>query len=132
MSTSDKPGQHLPRGTRSFQNKRKLTTHLSRNYVLVTGATGFIGAHVVDQLLSRGLKVRGATRSMAKGNLMIQARPKYADRLDFVEVDDFEKPGRLHDAVKGVDAVIHVASVGLAPPSPHNARYMTLIPSYYL
>ncbi|CAG9936166.1 unnamed protein product [Clonostachys rosea f. rosea IK726] len=79
-------------------------------HVLVTGATGFIGAHVVDELLRRGLKVRGATRSVAKGNLMMQARLQYGGRLDFVEVDDFERPGRLQEAVQGVDAVIHVAS----------------------
>lgn len=77
----------------------------------MTGATGFIGAHVVDVLLSRGLRVRGATRSIVKGTLMIKARPQYADRLEFVEVDDFERPGRLREAVKDVDAVIHVASV---------------------
>ncbi|KAH9893108.1 3-beta hydroxysteroid dehydrogenase/isomerase family protein [Xylariomycetidae sp. FL2044] len=79
-------------------------------YVLVTGATGFIGAHVVDQLLSRGLKVRGATRSLAKGDLMKQARPQYATQLDFVLIGDFQSPSGLDDAVKGIDAVIHVAS----------------------
>ncbi|OAA66500.1 NAD dependent epimerase/dehydratase [Niveomyces insectorum RCEF 264] len=79
-------------------------------YVLVTGATGFIGAHVVDQLLSRGFRVRGATRSLAKGKAMIKARPQFASALDFVEIDDFGNPGRLDDAVHGIDAVIHVAS----------------------
>ncbi|KAI1328778.1 NAD dependent epimerase/dehydratase [Xylariaceae sp. FL0255] len=79
-------------------------------YVLVTGATGFIGAHVVDNLLDRGLKVRGATRSSAKGDAMIKARPQYQDKLDFVQIDDFEKVGVFSDAVKDIDAVIHVAS----------------------
>ncbi|KAJ5811817.1 hypothetical protein N7474_008118 [Penicillium riverlandense] len=79
-------------------------------YVLVTGATGFIGAHVVDQLLSRGIKVRGATRSLAKGDAMIQSRSQFASLLDFVEIDGFENPGRLDEAVKDIDAVIHVAS----------------------
>ncbi|WQF80729.1 Putative NAD-dependent epimerase/dehydratase, NAD(P)-binding domain superfamily [Colletotrichum destructivum] len=79
-------------------------------YVLVTGATGFIGAHVVDALLSRGIKVRGATRSLAKGDAMIQARPRFAGRLDFVQIQDFEKLGVFTEAVKDVDAVIHVAS----------------------
>lgn len=81
------------------------------DYVLVTGATGFIGAHVVDQLLSRGLRVRGATRSAAKGQAMIEARQQYRGKLDFVQIDDFEKLGVFTDAVKEVDAVIHVASV---------------------
>ncbi|KAJ9138073.1 NAD dependent epimerase/dehydratase [Pleurostoma richardsiae] len=82
----------------------------SPQYVLVTGATGFIGAHIVDQLLGRGIKVRGATRSKAKGDAMIQARPKYASLLDFVQIDDFEKLGVFDEAVKDIDGVIHVAS----------------------
>ena len=83
----------------------------TRQYVLVTGATGFIGAHIVDTLLTKGFKVRGATRSMAKGEAMIAARPQHADNLDFVQINDFESPGGLEEAVKGVDAIIHTASV---------------------
>ncbi|KAK4185886.1 hypothetical protein QBC35DRAFT_502731 [Podospora australis] len=81
-------------------------------YVLVTGATGFIGAHVVDSLLSRGLRVRGATRSAAKGDVMLAARPATANRLDFVEIDDFGSHSvDLSPALAGgIDAVIHVAS----------------------
>lgn len=44
---------------------------------------------------------------------MIKARPQHASSLDFVEIDDFANPGRLDDAAKRVDAVIHVASVSL-------------------
>ncbi|KAK1624387.1 NAD dependent epimerase/dehydratase [Colletotrichum phormii] len=81
-----------------------------RSHVLVTGATGFIGAHVVDVLLSRGLRVRGATRSLAKGDSMIKARPEYAGKLDFIQIDDFENLGVFSEAIKDVDAVVHVAS----------------------
>ncbi|CAK7200585.1 hypothetical protein SEUCBS139899_003283 [Sporothrix eucalyptigena] len=82
----------------------------SPQYVLVTGATGFIGAHVVDSLLAKGLRVRGATRSPAKGEAMRAARPQHTDSLDFVQIADFSEPNSLSDAVQGVDAVIHVAS----------------------
>lgn len=85
-------------------------------FVLVTGATGFIGAHIVDALLSRGLRVRGATRSMAKGEAMMKARPQYKEQLEFVQINDFESPGGLVDAVKGVDGIIHTASVSPNPP----------------
>ncbi|KAL4894827.1 hypothetical protein BDV59DRAFT_200623 [Aspergillus ambiguus] len=77
---------------------------------LVTGATGFIGAHIVDALLARGIRVRGATRSLEKGEEMIKARPQYAGNLEFVKIADFENPGGLTEAVKDVDGIIHAAS----------------------
>ncbi|KAL3412859.1 pyridoxal phosphate-dependent transferase [Aspergillus fumigatus] len=78
--------------------------------VLVTGATGFIGAHVVDSLLDRGITVRGATRSLSKGEQMRAARPDHASRLEFVQIEDFSKLGGFDHVMEGVDAVIHVAS----------------------
>ncbi|KAJ6115258.1 hypothetical protein N7486_001036 [Penicillium sp. IBT 16267x] len=80
-------------------------------YILVTGSTGFIGAHVVDNLLARGYRVRGATRSAQKGEQMKAARPQYASKLDFVVVEDFTKTGVFDSAIDGIDGVIHVASV---------------------
>lgn len=83
----------------------------SSPYVLVTGATGFIGAHVLDDLLARGLKVRVAVRSEAKGQALRQARQQQSDRMDVVLIDDFkEASATLDNAVRGVDGIIHVAS----------------------
>ncbi|EED17940.1 3-beta hydroxysteroid dehydrogenase/isomerase family protein [Talaromyces stipitatus ATCC 10500] len=83
---------------------------MSIKFVLVTGATGFIGAHIVDALLAGGIRVRGATRSLVKGKAMLQARSKYEDLLEFVQIDDFQNPGGLVEAVKDVDGIIHTAS----------------------
>lgn len=89
-----------------------LTLADASSHVLVTGATGFIGAHVVDNLLARGINVRGATRSLEKGQAMLEARPQHADRLDFVEINDFaDEDGDLSHAVRDIDGIIHVASV---------------------
>ncbi|KAK4160603.1 hypothetical protein QBC43DRAFT_381229 [Cladorrhinum sp. PSN259] len=89
-------------------------------YVLVTGATGFIGAHVVDNLLSRGIRVRIAARSPSKGESMLAARlPQFAasttagSLLDYVTVPDFSagKKINLSPALEGgIDGIIHVAS----------------------
>jgi nucleoside-diphosphate-sugar epimerase len=111
-----------------------LLTRNNRQYVLVTGATGFIGAHVVDQLLSRGIRVRGATRSLAKGEAMVKARPQYSGLLDFVQIRDFDRVSEadeasvFEDAVKGVDGVIHTAIVGrsqITAPPPFTTRLGT-------
>lgn len=85
--------------------------------MLVTGATGFIGAHVVDVLLEKGLRVRGTTRSAAKGQAMIEARPEHKSKLEFIQIGDFsdaQGDQLFHEAVQGIDGIIHVASV-----SPH-------------
>ncbi|KAG2419979.1 hypothetical protein HFD88_004776 [Aspergillus terreus] len=78
--------------------------------VLVTGATGFIGAHVVDSLLARGVSVRAATRSKQKGELLRQARPQHASKLEIVEVQDFTQLAVFDTVMSDIDAVIHVAS----------------------
>ncbi|KAJ5715393.1 uncharacterized protein N7483_012574 [Penicillium malachiteum] len=98
------PSYHHPSAPINY-----ITANNSR-YVLVTGSTGFIGAHVVDNLLARGFSVRGSTRSAKKGEQMKAARPQYANKLDFVVVEDFTKTGVFDSVMEGIDAVIHVAS----------------------
>ena len=80
-------------------------------FFLVTGATGFIGAHVLDEILRRGHKVRAAVRSKSKAEQIAQARPQYSNLLEFTFIDDLTSPGVFDDAVKGVDGILHIASV---------------------
>lgn len=42
---------------------------------------------------------------------MKKARPQFDGQLDFVQIEDFEKVGVFAEAVKDIDAIIHVASV---------------------
>lgn len=83
------------------------------SYVLVTGATGLIGAHVVDNLLSKGIKVRAVARSKDKATAFLSERPVHAANLDFFFINDLTDENAFDDAVKEVDEVIHIASVGI-------------------
>ena len=72
--------------------------------VLVTGGSGFIGSHVLQELLAEGVKVRclvqaGVTDENLRG-------------LDIERVTgDLLNASSLRDAVDGVDTVIHMAAL---------------------
>lgn len=42
---------------------------------------------------------------------MVDARPQYAGRLDFVQIKDFTNNASFEEAVEGVDGIVHAASV---------------------
>ncbi|THH21482.1 hypothetical protein EW146_g93 [Bondarzewia mesenterica] len=76
--------------------------------VLVTGASGYLGSAIVDQLLEAGYRVRGTVRS-AKAERVRSALSSHSDKFEVTIVDDF-KSSDLTDAFKGVDILMHVAS----------------------
>ncbi|KAF8996110.1 hypothetical protein BDQ17DRAFT_1364736 [Cyathus striatus] len=79
---------------------------MSGKLALVTGVTGFIAGHVVDQLLQKGYRVRGTVRGSKIESLR---KTVNVPRIEFTQVDDIAK-GDLSEALKGVDVVLHVAS----------------------
>ncbi|WBW71910.1 flavonol reductase/cinnamoyl-CoA reductase family protein [Schizosaccharomyces osmophilus] len=82
----------------------------NQQLVLVTGVTGFIGAHVAVALLNKGYRVRGTVRSMEKAKELVRLNPELKDKIEFVIVKDIVEPNAFQDSVKGCDYVCHVAS----------------------
>ncbi|HSI39214.1 MAG TPA: SDR family oxidoreductase [Xanthobacteraceae bacterium] len=70
-------------------------------YVFVTGATGWVGAAVVEELLAHGHRVLGLSRSEEKGQAL---KAKGADTL-LGTLDDLDA---LHAAATNADAVAHL------------------------
>lgn len=80
--------------------------------VLVTGATGFIGAHVVEQALAAGLRVRATARSEGKAAAVrAYFEPRYPGHFETVLVPDMMAPGAYDAAIAGVAGVAHIAAV---------------------
>lgn len=73
--------------------------------VLVTGASGFLGSHIVEQLSRSGRRVRALVRK--------SSNTKFLQSLENVElaygaVDDQDS---VFGAVEGVDAIVHAAGL---------------------
>jgi uncharacterized protein YbjT (DUF2867 family) len=72
--------------------------------VLVTGAAGFVGPHVVHTLRARELPVCALVRDRARGSRLA------AWGAELVE-GDVTDPSSLRAALVGVDAVVHLVSI---------------------
>ncbi|EJD39335.1 NAD(P)-binding protein [Auricularia subglabra TFB-10046 SS5] len=81
--------------------------------VLLTGASGFVAAHILHALLERGLWVRCTVRSQAKAAAIAAQYPARASQLDFAIVPDIAAPGAFDGAVVAdlaLEYVVHTAS----------------------
>ncbi|MCA9766655.1 MAG: NAD-dependent 4,6-dehydratase LegB [Carnobacterium sp.] len=89
--------------------------------VLVTGADGFIGSHLVEELVKRGEKVRAfAYYNSFNSWGWLDSLPK--DILSQVEVftGDIRDPNGVRESMKGIDTVYHLAALIAIPFSYHS------------
>jgi nucleoside-diphosphate-sugar epimerase len=84
--------------------------------ILVTGATGFIGSHIVQEALAFGFCVRAVVRSQAKADLLQQALT--GSDLTTCIVPDFDDAAALDKAVSGCAGIIHPAADTTLDPDP--------------
>jgi nucleoside-diphosphate-sugar epimerase len=87
-------------------------------FALVTGAGGFLGRYIVEQLLARGDRVRG----FARGNY-----PELSEQGAQLIRGDLRDTAAVAAACEGVDVVFHVAAVaGIWGPWEHFYSINTL------
>eukprot|EP00413_Alexandrium_margalefii_P039383 CAMPEP_0204580458 /NCGR_PEP_ID=MMETSP0661-20131031/44074_1 /ASSEMBLY_ACC=CAM_ASM_000606 /TAXON_ID=109239 /ORGANISM="Alexandrium margalefi, Strain AMGDE01CS-322" /LENGTH=331 /DNA_ID=CAMNT_0051589547 /DNA_START=62 /DNA_END=1056 /DNA_ORIENTATION=+ len=80
--------------------------------VTVTGASGFIGAHIVRECLERGYKVNACVRNKADPKnqfLLDMAKDIGKGNIELFSAD-LLAPGAYDEAVSAADAVIHAAA----------------------
>ncbi|UOB17482.1 SDR family oxidoreductase [Abyssalbus ytuae] len=81
--------------------------------VLVTGGTGFLGAHTIIQLLQQGYKVKTTIRSLKRKEDVLEMLKNGGitsfNNLEFTEAD-LIKDTHWNDAVKDCKYVLHIAS----------------------
>lgn len=89
--------------------------------VLVTGADGFIGSHLVESLLEKGYEVKAFTYYNSFNTWgWLDSFPK--EKLDQIEIfsGDIRDPNGVYEAMMGVDQVFHLAALIAIPFSYHS------------
>lgn len=94
---------------------------LRNKKVLVTGADGFIGSHLVEQLLEEGCQVKAFVyyNSFNSWGWMDTFSRETLSKIE-VFAGDIRDPNGVRTAMKGVDVVFHLAALIAIPFSYHS------------
>jgi NAD dependent epimerase/dehydratase len=89
--------------------------------ILLTGAGGFIGSHLAEELVRRNFEVRAFVHYNALGSQgWLDASPAEIRKQLDVFAGDIRDPNGVRTAMKGCDAVLHLAALIAIPYSYHS------------
>lgn len=90
----------------------------SKGKILVTGADGFIGSHVVEKLVGAGFSVRALSyyNSFNSYGWLDTVEAKVLDSVEIV-ASDVRDPFAMKDLVQGCDVILHLAALIAIPYS---------------
>ncbi len=87
-------------------------------HILVTGADGFIGSHLVEALVAQGRQVRAMALYNSFGHHgWLDTLPEATQNKIELVMGDVRDPFSVRDAMRGVDAVMHLAALIAIPYS---------------
>ena len=72
------------------------------NRILVTGASGFVGSHIVEALVASGLTVRALVRRSSHLGFISHTEVAFGDVTDSIS---------LNSALEGIQGVVHCAGL---------------------
>ena len=85
---------------------------MERGPVVVTGASGYIGSHIVANLLSKGMRVRATVRDLEDPERVAHLKSMdiaEGGDIEIVEMDLFD-PESVNSAISGCTDLIHTAA----------------------
>lgn len=92
---------------------------MSKPLILLTGATGFLGSYILQELIDQGYAVRALRRTR---KALPWIRAEIFAKTEWIEGDVLDVVS-LQDALSGVDAVIHAAAVVSFQPKERARMY---------
>jgi len=98
-----------------------MKTQWDNKKVLVTGAGGFIGSHLVEQLVDKGTQVRAFVRynSRADAGFLKMISPEIRSKIEIIG-GDLRDDDAVKQAVKGCQIVLHLGALISIPYSYHH------------
>ena len=95
-----------------------MSSFLSNKHILVTGAGGFIGSHLVERLVTEGAQVRTFVRYNSRGDpgLLRFLPPQVFSEVEVV-AGDLRDPQAVRSAVAGCQVVLHLGALISIPYS---------------
>jgi NAD dependent epimerase/dehydratase len=98
-----------------------MSTFWQGKQVLVTGAGGFIGSHLVERLVAEGAKVRAFVRYNSRGDSGL-LRLTHQEVIRHVQIvaGDIRDADAIHKAVEGRQVVFHLGALISIPYSYQN------------